>query len=180
MKRTILVVMLIMATMLVVGCKKEQKSSKPLIPSGDNYGRIEFVDEIKTLQAILLKSPDDIGSRTRLGNLLMDADRFVEAVEQYGQVLKVQPNNQNVRVDMGTCYRRMGRSDMAVTVYKKAMEMQPTHANAHLNLGVTYYDDLQKYDLAVIEFEAFIKLEPNSPRRGELESVIAQIRQNIK
>ncbi len=178
MKRTILVAMLIMATMLV-GCKKDQ-STKPLVSSGDNNGRIEFVDEIKTLQAIIQKSPADIGSRIRLGNLLMDANRFAEAVEQYTKILESQPNNQNVRVDMGTCYRRMGRSDIAIATFKEAIKMMPTHANAHLNLGVTYYDDMQIYDLAVIEFEGYIKLEPNSPRRSELESVIAQIRPKIK
>lgn len=179
MSRTLIIACMVLAVFLA-GCKKEQaQSSPPLVPSGDSYGRIEFVDEIKTLESVIAKNAEDVSSRIRLGNLYMDAQRFREAITQYDIVLKSDPNNQNVRVDMGSCYRYIGRADMAVSTYKKAIEMQPNHPNAHLNLGVVFYDDLKAYDLAVVEFEKYIQLEPASPRRAELEQVIAQIRSQI-
>jgi tetratricopeptide (TPR) repeat protein len=177
MKRTLVITAIALA-LLAVGCKKEQESP-PLVPHNlsPGGGSIVFNDEIKTLERVIEKNPNDLSALIRLGNLHMDTQNFGEAVAMYERALEIDPKNNNVRVDMGTCYRYMGRSDIALENYRKAIEIDPNHPNAHLNSGVVLFDDMKKYPEAVKMFERFLEIEPNSERAAELRNLVEQLKQ---
>lgn len=175
-----LVVSAMVLLILVTGCKKEE-SSPPLITQGlPGGGAIAFTDEIKTLEAVLEKTPQDLGALVKLGNLYMDSQRYAEAATMYKRSLELDSANMNVMVDMGTCYRYMGRSDLAIETYRKVIAKQPNHPNAHLNLGVTLFDDMKDYESAIPEFETYLDLEPASPRAAEIRSLISELKKQVR
>lgn len=155
------------------GCEqKEEPRPQYQFPSGP----IQAQDESKILREILQKEPGNLNAWIKLGNMLMDTQRYAEAVDAYGKALELDPKNVDVRVDMGTCLRNSGRSDKAVEEYRKAISFNPNHANSRRNLGVVLAYDLGQKAEAVKELEKYLEIMPNAPDTAEIRSLIASLK----
>src|SRR5512139_2843342 len=53
-------------------------------------------DEVKALEALAARQPNDVSSRVELGNLHMDAQRWGEAIRWYREALALDPNRPDV------------------------------------------------------------------------------------
>lgn len=132
--------------------------------------------EVADLKSLIEEDPQNTEAWIKLGNVLMDSEKYSEAIEAYGRALDLDPSNVNVRVDRGSCYRNIGRSDLAVEHYRKGIEIDPKHAYAHLNLAVVLTYDLEDYAGGIKEFERFLDLKPDDPKRAEIEEIISELR----
>jgi len=155
------------------GCK-EKESSRPL--PGAVTSPVSSENEIRLLNEILKDDPKNLNAIIKLGNILMDARRFDEAVDAYRKALDIDPSNVNVRVDMGTSYRYAGMPQKAVEEFRKAVKADPKHPYAHLNLGVVLAFDLGDTKGGIREFETFLKLAPNDPRAAEVGEEIKRLK----
>jgi cytochrome c-type biogenesis protein CcmH/NrfG len=171
MKRVFIALLLLMVS--AAGCQKkdepQQAAPAPQMPAV----ALQSNSEITMLQEAVRKAPSNTGGWIRLGNMLMDAKRFAEAVSAYEKALALDPKNVDVRVDLGTCFKNAGKPDKAVEEYRKALKTDPNHLNGHRNLGIVLGFDLKRKDEAVKELEKSIELAPNAPE-------VALIRQSIK
>jgi cytochrome c-type biogenesis protein CcmH/NrfG len=152
--------------------KKEEPKVRPPFPGGLVQGRTE----IPLLQDLVRKDPKNIGAWIRLGNNLMDLNRFSEAVEAYQKALALDPKNVDVRVDMGTCYRNIGKPEKAVEEYRKAIALDPNHVNAHRNLGIVLAFNIGDKKQAAKELEEYLRLAPNAPDADQMRREIARLR----
>jgi tetratricopeptide (TPR) repeat protein len=84
----------------------------------------------------LESDPTDVVAAVRLGDLLFDQKRYLEAVGFYRQALELKPADANVRTDMGIALLYLGRYREAVEAFDRAILDAPGHALAHYNLGV--------------------------------------------
>ncbi len=173
--RVVISLSVVPAVVLVVflGCK-EKESSRPV--PGAVTSPVSADNEIRLLKEILKDDPENLNALIKLGNMLMDARRFNEAVDAYRKALDIDPSNVNVRVDMGTSYRYSGMPQKAVEEFRKAVKTDPKHAYAHLNLGVVLAFDLGDTKGGIGEFETFLKLAPNDPRAAEVREEIKRLK----
>lgn len=171
MKRRVIVLCLGLA-IAVVSCQKKEEPKMQYRPPVVGTS----TDSVRVLQDAAKKDPENVNAWVELGNALMDAKRFSEAVDAYGRALKIDPKNVDVRVDMGSCYRSIGRPDMAEKEYRKALEINPRHAMGHRNLGVVLAYDFNKKHQAIKEFERYLQLSPEAPDADKVRRVIASLK----
>lgn len=171
MKRTILIsVVLMIAT--VAGCqqKKEEKNQIIYAPPA-----VPTQMEIDRLQQAAKNAPKSSQAWITLGDVLMDSQRYVEAIEAYQKGLALDPKNVSARVDMGTCYRGARQFDKAVEEYRKALKINPDFPTAHRNLGVVLTADLHDTKQGVKEFQRYLELAPNAPDAEMIKQSIREL-----
>jgi lipoprotein NlpI len=59
----------------------------------------------------------------------------------------------------------------AAASFQKATELDPNWANAHFNAGLAF-SKARRPDLTAEHFQAFLKLAPQAPERGEVQSIL--------
>ncbi len=169
MKRIVIVLLIL----VFAGCQqKEEPKSQYQFPTGP----IQTQDDVRLLEEIVKKEPDNVNAWIKLGNKLMDTSRFNEAINAYQKALDIDPKNVDVRIDMGTCYRRIGGSERAMEEYRKALEFNPNHVYGHRNLAVVLAYDLRKNEEAAKEFEKYLELAPNAPDAAEIRQEILRLK----
>jgi cytochrome c-type biogenesis protein CcmH/NrfG len=151
--------------------KSEQKTAGQTPP-----GQTQAQEEIRLLQEAVRKDPRNGGAWIELGNMLMDTNRFNEAVDSYQKALDIDPKNVDVRVDMGVCYRNSGKPDAAVREFRKAIELNPSHVTAHKNLAIVLASDANDSAAAVKEFEKALQLAPNAPDAERIKIEIQKLK----
>ena len=149
--------------------KSEQKTAGQTPP-----GQVQ--EEIRLLQEAARKDPRNGRAWIELGNMLMDTNRFNEAIDSYQKALDIDPKNVDVRVDMGVCYRNSGRPDAAEKEFRKAIELNPSHVTAHKNRAIVLAYDLKDTAAAVKEFEKALQLAPNAPDAERIEVEIQKLK----
>src|SRR5512143_1512895 len=131
--------------------------------------------QIDQYQAAVKQSPKSAPAWINLGDVLMDAQRYTEAIDAYDKALALDPKNVNVLVDQGTCYRGIGKFDKAVELYQKAIKLDPKFPNAHRNLGVVLSADLHKNAEGAKEFKKYLELKPDAPDAAQLRQMILEL-----
>ena len=163
----------LMIALTISACQQKEEpkpqTQLPLAP-------LQMQEDIKMIQEVAKNDPGNVNAWIKLGNTLMDAARFNEAVDAYQKALEIGPRNVDVRVDMGTCYRNSGKPDMAVKEFKKALEVNPNHVNGHKNLAVVLAYDLRDKAQAIKEFEKTLQLAPNDPDAEQLKQEIQKLK----
>ncbi|MBI4684746.1 MAG: tetratricopeptide repeat protein [Nitrospirae bacterium] len=175
MKKTFLILLLAIA---ISGCQqKEEPKSQYQFPTGPvQVAPVQIQDDVKILQEAVKKDPHNVNAWIKMGNILMDASRFNEAIEAYKKALDIDPKNIDVRVDMGTCYRYSGRPDLAVQEYRKGLEINPRHQNSRKNLAIVLAYDMNDRKQAIKEFEKYLELFPNAPEAERVKQEIQKLK----
>jgi Flp pilus assembly protein TadD len=162
------------------GCRDDSSVHTIQSPSQQSGGGSSDIDNaISSLREIVKKEPDNLNAWIKLGNILMDTNRFKEAIPAFEKALELDPLNVNVRVDMGTCYRNSGSSEKAAEAYKQALRYNANHLFAHKNLGVVLAYDLGMIKEGLSELETYLSLSPNASDSQEVKKAIQELRDRI-
>jgi cytochrome c-type biogenesis protein CcmH/NrfG len=173
MKKVIFVFVIVLIA--VSGCKQQRQDQKGQVayPGGV---MMKSPEEIRQIEQLAKQAPKNPEGWIMLGDVLMDSNRFAEAVDAYQKALELDPKNVNVRVDLGTCFRNSQRPQQAVEEYRKALKLEPNHINGNRNLGVVLAYDLNDKKAAAKAFEKYLQLAPNAPDAAEIGKLV----QNLK
>ena len=180
MKRIVLLALVVLT--LSAGCKQQQQQSQwgqgqagqnPVVAPPP---MVMNSSEIQKLESIAKENPKSASAWIMLGNALMDAQRFAEAIIAYQRSLDIDPKNVDVRVDMGTCYRGVGQPERAIEEYKKGAQYNPRHPMAYMNAGVVYAFDLGKKAEAIKAFEKYLELSPAAPNAADIRQEIQKLK----
>jgi tetratricopeptide (TPR) repeat protein len=172
MKKTFTFLM-ILAVVGTFACKQRQEQKQQPVVYTPAAPPAQM--QIDRYQAAVKQSPKSAPAWINLGDVLMDSQRFAEAIDAYDKALALDPKNVNVLVDQGTCYRGVGKFDKAVEQYRKAIKIDPQFPNAHRNLGVVLTADLHKNEEGVKEFEKYLELQPNAHDAESIRQTIRQL-----
>ena len=93
-------------------------------------GSAPVVDEseLRAYREILARDPKNSAAAVTAGNLLYDAQRYVEAIGFYQQAFALNPKDINVSTDLGTALWYAGRADEALAQYERSLAINATHA----------------------------------------------------
>ena len=167
MKKTILIVSVFLA-LAAAGCRQQEQKQQVVYTPAVQPALVD----IDQYQQAARNNPKSAQAWTKLGDVLMDAQRYSEAIEAYEKSLALNPKNVNVLVDQGTCYRGVGKYDIAVKQYRKALLIDPDFPNAHRNLGVVLSMDLHKTDEGIKEFKRYLELVPSGPEADQIKQAM--------
>ena len=132
-------------------------------------------NEVKALEALAAREPQNANARIELGNLFMDHERWDDAIRWYGEALKLDPKNADVRTDMGACLVHSGRAGEAVAVFDEALKAQPGHKKALFNKGIALMQAGRTKE-AVTLWEDLLKRYPGDPQLQPLRQQIESAR----
>src|SRR6185312_10030635 len=128
----------------------------------------------------LARDPKNASAALKAGNLLYDAQRYVEAIPFYQQAFALLPGDINVSTDLGTALWYSGRADEALAQYEKSLAINAAHAQTLFNVGVVRADGKQDYAGAISAWDALLQSNPGYPEAPRVRSLIGDARAKTK
>jgi serine/threonine protein kinase/Tfp pilus assembly protein PilF len=101
----------------------------------------------------------DFWANTWLGNELLRAGAYGEAVRYYTAALALRPDNPGVLCSRGGALHSAGDVPAAKADLQRALALAPRLAPVHVNLGIVLLSE-QRIDEAVARFKGSIELDP--------------------
>ena len=142
-------------------------ASAPLVDEG----------QLRAYREILARDPKNVAAAVGAGNLLYDAQRYLEAIGYYQQAFAGNPSDINVSTDLGTALWYAGRPDEALAQYDKSLALNAAHAQTLFNVGIVRSDGKHDAVGAIEAFEKLLATNPAYPDVTKVRSLIADARQ---
>ncbi|HEY2905383.1 MAG TPA: tetratricopeptide repeat protein [Vicinamibacterales bacterium] len=135
--------------------------------------------ELRAYRDVLARDPKNLDAAVKAGNLLYDAQRYVEAIGFYQQAFALNATDINVSTDLGTALWYVGRPDEALAQYDKSLALNPTHAQTLFNVGIVRADGKGDNAGAVAAWEQLLKANPDYPAAARVATMMAAARQKL-
>lgn len=133
------------------------------------FAQEKFTEAEKAyLQAIEIK-PASGRAQFNLGRLLLAQKRYEEAIEPLTKAVELQPNSGDANMLLGESYLQVKKGSKAIPYLNEAAKLG--RPDAHLRLGWLYNAAGMK-DKAAIEYEEYLKKNPDYPDRNKLKEYI--------
>jgi cytochrome c-type biogenesis protein CcmH/NrfG len=132
--------------------------------------------ELRAYREILARDPKNLAAAVKAGNLLYDAQRYLEAIGFYQQAFTLNPNDINVSTDLGTARWYAGRPDDALAQYERSLTINATHAQTLFNVGIVRADGKHDYAGAAAAWEKLLQTNPDYPAVARVKTLIADAR----
>jgi len=128
------------------------------------------------LENTITEDPSHVQAFLYLGIVYEQLGRIDEAIAVYRRIHSRAGNlAASVSANLANVYFRKGDFEYAKQFYTQALAEDPAYASAYLGRGNT---GIRTNDLraAVADYEMYLKLEPRSAKRGEIDRMISFIR----
>ena len=106
-------------------------------------------------------NPNDVAHRIGLGNLLVELNRFGEALAEYERARSLTPNDPQLLARIGDVLVRLGRWQEARTAYEQVARAYPDDPDVYRKLGIIAAQ-LGDLDAAEACFERALEIAPDS------------------
>lgn len=114
------------------------------------------------------------------GGMYFAAADYEAAREAYEQFTAIWPTNKDGYYALGNTLWLLGKDSpqwksllrSAIDNYEKSLAVDPDFAACHYNLA-SVYKIFEDVDNAILHYRRYIELEPNSPKRADIEETIA-------
>lgn len=113
--------------------------------------------------------PTSARAQLNLGRLRSSQKKFEEAVEPLTKAIELQPDSGDANYLLGECYLQLKKGSKAIPYLNDAAKFG--RPDAHLRLGWLYNAAGMK-DKAAIEYEEYLKKNPEYPERNKLKEYI--------
>jgi TolA-binding protein len=114
--------------------------------------------------------PTSPRAHLNLGRVRSSQKKFEEAVEPLTKAVELQPTSGDANYLLGECYLQLRKGSKAIPYLNEAANLG--RPDAHLRLGWLYNAAGMK-DKAAIEYEEYLKKNPDYPDRNKLKEYIA-------
>ncbi|HEY8550946.1 MAG TPA: tetratricopeptide repeat protein [Vicinamibacterales bacterium] len=114
------------------------------------------------------------GAIGRSGVALIDGN-LDAALQEAQQAVQKEDGNAHARYQLGLVHAARGEHAPAAEAFAQAAERNPSFAYAHYNAGMQFYE-AKRIDRMAVFFENFLKLAPEAPERGAVESIMRTVR----
>lgn len=132
-------------------------------------------DALSFLERAVLEDPAHVQASLYLGIAYQQLDRFDEAIAVYRKILpRAGTQTALVSFNLGNVYFSRGNAVFAEQYYSQAVSADPVFASAYLNRANSRIKN-GKIQESIPDYEQYLSLEPNSPKRSQIESLIAFI-----
>jgi tetratricopeptide (TPR) repeat protein len=110
--------------------------------------------------AIYAKFPENAAAQERMGDLLIAAGRFAEAIEKLEAAVQKDPTAENA-LALAYAYRHNKQAEKALPVLEKAVAANPKHFDLRMTLGGAL-SDRKQFAPAAEQFHAAARIRPDS------------------
>lgn len=131
-----------------------------LLTAGTLARQAVWRDGIHLFKHLAQASPAYLHSRFDLGNALVEAGRYEEAVESFEDALRFMPNDAQAHNNLGAAYLRMGRPEEAAASFQAAARVAPGYAEPRYNLANVRQEAGRLREAEALYAEA-IRLKPD-------------------
>jgi Tfp pilus assembly protein PilF len=114
--------------------------------------------------------PESPRAQLNLGRVRSSQRKFEEAVEPLTKAVELQPTSGDANYFLGECYLQLKKGSKAIPYLNEAAKLG--RPDAHLRLGWLYNAAGMK-DKAALEYEEYLKKNPDYPERNKLKEYIA-------
>ena len=171
----LLIVIAFVGGLLVSIFFSNTNNSQPESPQAINQQpapSVDFQQQIKTLEEILAKEPNNRQAWVQLGHSYFDTKNPMKAIEAYDKALAIDGNDPDVLTDQAIMFRQLGWYEKAIKTFQQANKLNPSHANSLFNMGIVYMQDLGDNEKAKEAFRRFIDLDPSGPSADRARKMI--------
>ncbi|MDR1429346.1 MAG: tetratricopeptide repeat protein [Spirochaetaceae bacterium] len=137
-------------------------------------------EALPLLEAAVSEDAAHVRAALYLGMAYMQLNRNDEAIAAFRKILP-RSGNQSALVafNLGNVYFIKGESVFAEQFYTQAVQQDPSYAPAWLNRANARIKNGSLAD-AVSDYEQYLVLEPRSPKRASIESLMSLIRNEFR
>lgn len=133
------------------------------------FAQEKFGDAEEAYQHAIAVKPASPRAQFNLGRLLASQKKFEEAIEPLTKAVELQPTSGDANMLIGECYLQVKKGSKAIPYLNEAAKLG--RPDAHLRLGWLYNAAGMK-DKAAIEYEEYLKKNPDYPERNKLKEYI--------
>lgn len=156
----------------VVDAAGNSQDPRALYLAAQSHQKLRHPDEARRVYEQLASRPDsdpwhDIG---RSGVALLSSNA-AGAVQEADQAVARDASIAEAHYQRGLALS--ARQDMAeaAAAFQKAADLDPSWAYAHYYAGIAY-SKVKRADLTASHFQTFLRLAPQAPERGEVQSIL--------
>ena len=131
------------------------------------------------LESTVNEDPAHVQAFLYLGIVYLQLNRADDAIAAYLRILpRGGQETARIAYNLGNAYFIKGDFSPAGQYYSRAIEENPSFASAYLNRANALVRS-GNLNEALLDYETYLSLEPNSPKRGEVERLMAFIREEF-
>lgn len=149
----------------------------PSMPSAADMKRMAD-KQVAPLLEQLQKTPQDADLLAKIGRAYMAAGQFQSSQQFYERSASVKPIADNLN-ELAFVYVKLGDVDKAVATLNQAVKLDPKNAKVLFNLGYFEWKGKADPQAAIAAWQAFLKADPNSPKRAQVEQMMAQAKKHL-
>jgi cytochrome c-type biogenesis protein CcmH/NrfG len=152
-------------------------SSTPQMPSAVDMKRMAD-KQVAPLFADLEKHPNDADLLAKIARAFMAAQQFQSARQYYEKSIAAKPKVDALN-ELAFVYVELGDLDRGIAMLNQALAIDPKNPQVLFNLG--YFEWKGKADpkAAIAAWQAFLKTDPNSPKKAVVEQMLAQAKKHL-
>lgn len=149
----------------------------PQMPSAADMKRMAD-KQVAPLLGDLEKHPNDADLLAKIAHAYMAAQQFQSAQDYYEKSVAAKPKVDTLN-ELSFVYVKLGDLDRGIATLNKALTIDPKNPQVLYNLG--YFEWKGKADpkAAVAAWLAFLKADPNSPKKAQVEQMLAQAKKHL-
>jgi tetratricopeptide (TPR) repeat protein len=132
-------------------------------------------EALSILEQAVVEDPAHVEAALYLGIAYQQLNKFDEAIAVYRKILpRAGAQSALISYNLGNVYFSRGNASFAEQYYSQAISSDPVYASAYLNRANSRVKSGMLQD-GVLDYRQYLTLEPNSPKRSQIESLIAFI-----
>ena len=152
-------------------------SPAPQMPSAADMKRMAD-KQVAPLLEQLQKNPKDAELLAKIAHAYMAAQQFQSAQQYYEQSIAAKPKAETLN-ELAFVDVKLGDLDGAIAMLKKALALEPKNPQVLYNLGFFEWKGKADPKAAIAAWQAFLKADPNSPKRAQVEQMLAQAKKHL-
>ncbi len=138
-----------------------------------NLGRyymrtLRFTDAYKAFEYTTLIDEENADGFFQLGNVLMNLERYEEALAQYEEALRLE-RSAEYYCHIGACYEQLKQYEKAISAFKKAIQYEDDYADAWYGIGTS----LNSCDKCFEAIHFLQKALKHDPENGQYWAALA-------
>ena len=147
------------------------------MPSADDLKRMAD-KQVAPLLVELQKNPKDAALLAKIGKSYLAAQQYQTAKTYYEQAIGLKPNADSLN-ELSFVYYSLGDVDQAIATLGRAIKIDPKNPQLLYNLGMFEWHGRSDPKAAIAAWQDFLKVNPDNPKRAQVEKMIAQAKQHL-
>jgi tetratricopeptide (TPR) repeat protein len=126
----------------------------------------------------LQKTPQDADLLAKIGRAYMAAQQYQSAQQYYERSAAAKPQADRLN-ELSFVYVKLGDLDKAIATLNAALKLEPRNGAVLYNLGYFEWKGKSDPKAAIAAWQAFLKADPKSPKRAQVEQMLAQAQKHL-